>query len=125
MMSRQAAETYASWFRCMSDPTRLLVLHVLASAPQPMRVGEVADAVGIAQSTASVHLQRLLHEEFVLCERVATASLYVVNEACIEQFPRAAEMVMGTLSGSASGPRRGAPVVAPWRQRGAAREQKP
>lgn len=107
------AETYASWFRCLADPTRLRVLHTLASAARPMRVGEIADAVGIAQSTASVHLQRLLDDEFVLVDRAGTASWYAVNAACVEQFPQAAEQVMGTLAGSVPPP--GAEVEAPWR----------
>jgi DNA-binding transcriptional ArsR family regulator len=113
IMSRQAAEAYASWFRCLADPTRLQILHVLACELRPMRVGEIAEAVGIAQSTASVHLQRLLDDEFVLVDRSGTASWYIVNAACIEQFPQAAEQVMGTLVGSIPLPE--AEVKAPWR----------
>jgi len=77
-----------------------------------MRVGEVAAAVGVAQSTASVHLQRLLDDEFVLVDRSGTASWYIVNAACIEQFPQAAEQVMGTLVGTIPLP--DAEVEAPW-----------
>jgi DNA-binding transcriptional ArsR family regulator len=116
ILSRAAAEAYASWFRALADPTRLRVLHVLACALRPMRVGEVAEAVGIAQSTASVHLQRLLADEFVLVDRSGTASWYVVNAACLEQFPQAAEQVMGTLVGTVPLP--DVEVEAPW-QKGA------
>ncbi len=115
LLSRAAAEAYASWFRCVADPTRLQVLHTLASALRPMRVGEIAAAVGIAQSTASVHLQRLLDDEFVLVDRSGGASWYLVNAACIEQFPQAAEQVMGTLVGSIPLP--DADVRAPWHGR--------
>lgn len=113
ILSRSAAEAYASWFRCVADPTRLQVLHALACGLRPMRVGEIAEAVGIAQSTASVHLQRLLEDEFVLVERLGTASWYIVNSACIEQFPQAAERVMGTLVGTIPLPE--AEVEPPWR----------
>jgi len=112
LLSRSAAEAYASWFRCVADPTRLQVLHALACELRPMRVGEVAEAVGIAQSTASVHLQRLLDDEFVLVDRSGTASWYLVNAACLEQFPQAADQVMGTLVGSIPLP--DAEVEAPW-----------
>ena len=98
-LSRQQAETYASWFRCLADPTRLQVLFALASQRRPMRVGEIAEAIGFAQSTTSAHLQRLLDDEFVLVERSGTSSWFVLNEECIEQFPRAAEQVMGSLGG--------------------------
>lgn len=65
-----------------------------------MRVGEIVTAVGIAQSTASVHLQRLLEDEFVLVDRSGTASWFAVNEACIEAFPQAAKQVMGAVVGT-------------------------
>lgn len=112
-LTRSVAEAYSSWFRCLADPTRLQVLHAVASELRPMRVGEIAEAVGIAQSTASVHLRRLLDDEFVLVDRSGTASWYIVNAACIEQFPQAAEQVMGTLAGSVPIP--DAAVRAPWR----------
>ncbi|WP_308465342.1 ArsR/SmtB family transcription factor [Rathayibacter soli] len=111
-LSRERAETYASWFRCMADPTRLQVLHVLASEKRPMRVGEIAQTIGLAQSTISVHLQRLLDDEFVLLDRSGTSSWYIVNAACIEQFPRAAEQVMGSLAGKI--PAHELPTTAPW-----------
>src|SRR5680860_423799 len=98
ILGRAAAETYASWFRCMADPTRLQVLHSLASQTRPMRVGEIAQAVGIAQSTASVHLRRLLDDEFVLVDRSTNSSWYLINAECIEHFPRAAAQVMGALT---------------------------
>lgn len=112
VMDRARAEAYASWFRCVADPTRLQVLHVLASQMRPMRVGEIAEAVGVAQSTTSVHLQRLLDDEFVLVDRSGTSSWFIVNAACIEQFPQAAEQVMGTLAGTIPMP--DLPATAPW-----------
>ncbi|MQA79720.1 MAG: metalloregulator ArsR/SmtB family transcription factor [Streptosporangiales bacterium] len=114
LLDRRAAEVYASWFRCVADPTRLQVLHLLACELRPMRVGEIAGAVGIAQSTASVHLQRLLADEFVLVDRSGNASWYLVNEACIEQFPQAAEQIMGTLAGTLPLP--DTDVTPPWRR---------
>lgn len=123
ILSRSTAEAYASWFRCVADPTRLRVLHALALEKKPMRVGEVAEAVGIAQSTASVHLQRLLDDEFVLVERSGTASWYIVNAACIELFPQAAEQVMGILVGTSPLPE--TEVEPPWCRPAAAREKQP
>lgn len=87
-----------------------------------MRVGEIAEVVGIAQSTASVHLQRLLDDEFVLVDRSGTASWYILNGACITAFPEAADHVMGTLVGA--NPLPDAEVQAPWHGR-AERVHKP
>jgi DNA-binding transcriptional ArsR family regulator len=118
-LDRAAAEAYASWFRCVADPTRLQVLHVLASARRPLRVGDIAEAVGVAQSTVSAHLKRLLADEFVLVEHVGTASWFRVNAGCIEEFPAAAEQVMGHLTGTVG---RAASAAPPWRGRAASLE---
>ena len=112
-LDRNQAEAYASWFRCLADPTRLQVLFVLASEMRPMRVGEIADAIGFAQSTTSSHLQRLLEDEFVLVERSGTSSWFAINRACIEEFPQAAAIVMGNLGGAAPLP--DSLLGAPWR----------
>ncbi|WP_046472129.1 ArsR/SmtB family transcription factor [Allosalinactinospora lopnorensis] len=114
LIGHETAAVYASWFRCLAEPTRLRILHALACARRPMRVGELAEAVGVAQSTVSVHLRRLLDDEFVLVERIGTASWFTLNESCIEQFPAAAKQVMGSLTGYAPAP---ASAVPPWRER--------
>lgn len=97
-MERTTAEIYASWFRCVADPTRLQILHLLSRSGRPLRVGEIAEAVELSQSTASVHLRRLLEDEFVHVERVGTASWFTLNQACVSEFPRAAAAVMGGLA---------------------------
>ncbi len=120
-LDRVTAETYASWFRCLADPTRLQILHVLAGRARALRVGEVAQAVGVAQSTASVHLQRLLEDEFVRVDRSTNSSWYQINPDCIEEFPRAAAQVMGALSGTVPLPELS--PSAPWHQRAGAPRQ--
>lgn len=114
LLDRAAAEAYAAWFRCLADPTRLQILHALAGAGRPVRVGELADRLGLAQSTVSAHLERLLADEFVLVEHRGTASWFTVNAACVEDLPAAAEEVMGRLTG---GPGEAASPEPPWRGR--------
>jgi DNA-binding transcriptional ArsR family regulator len=97
MLDRASAVAYASWFRCLSDATRLQLLHVLATAGQPMAVGELVAETGVGQSTVSAHLRRLADLEFVFIERVGTASLVRVNPDCLAAFPSAAEAVMGLV----------------------------
>ena len=58
-IERDDAETWATWFRALGDPTRLLILNLLATAGRPMTVGEIVDAVDIGQSTVSHHLKIL------------------------------------------------------------------
>ena len=95
LMPRATAESYASWFRALADPTRVQVLHLLAASREPLTVGQVVERVGVAQSTVSHHLRILGGVGFVHMERVGTSSLFRVNERCLECFPTAADVVMG------------------------------
>ncbi|MGH8983894.1 MAG: ArsR/SmtB family transcription factor [Acidimicrobiia bacterium] len=114
-VDRHSADVWATWFRCLGDPSRVLILNRLAVARRPMTVGELVEAVDIVQSTVSHHLKLLADVGFVLVERQGTSSLYRVNEHCLAYFPSAAEVVMGQLP-------RYEPVAtscpAPWQQDG-------
>jgi DNA-binding transcriptional ArsR family regulator len=96
-IDRRSAEVWASWFRCLADPSRVLLLNRLAAARRSMTVGELVDAVDIGQPTVSHHLKVLAEVGFVHCEPKANTTLWSVNEACLERFPSAAELIMGVL----------------------------
>ena len=102
-IDRQSAETWATWFRALSDPTRIVILNLLATARAPLTVAEIVEAVDVGQSTVSHHLQILGDVRFVLVEREGTSSLWRINENCLGCFPTAAELVMGR-----------APTAAQW-----------
>jgi DNA-binding transcriptional ArsR family regulator len=95
LLNRASAETYASWFRALADPSRVQIVEYLARQGRPLTVGELVTAVGLAQSTVSQHLKILTEVRFVLVEPVGTARHYRINEACIACFPSAADVVMG------------------------------
>ncbi len=112
MLDRDTAETYASWFRCLADPTRLQLLHLLATSDGPRTVGELVRDLGVGQSTVSAHLRRLADLEFVWVEPVGTATQVRINDDCLTAFPTAADVVMGRLPVPAGADPRSA---APWR----------
>jgi len=95
ILERETAELYASWFRCLADPTRIQILNLLARERRPMSVGEIVAALEVGQSTVSEHLRRLAETCFVLVEHRGASSLFQINERCIACFPSAAELVMG------------------------------
>ena len=97
MLDRQAAEDYDSWFRCLADPTRIQILHLLATGGGPMTVGEIVRQVGVGQSTVSHHLKVLTQVRFVTVEHAGTSSRYQVNPRCLAAFPTAADVVMGRI----------------------------
>ena len=95
LLDRATAETYASWFKALADPSRVQIVEYLARQARPMPVGEIVAAVGLAQSTVSQHLKILADVRFVLTEAVGNARHYRINSNCIDCFPSAADVVMG------------------------------
>jgi DNA-binding transcriptional ArsR family regulator len=125
MLEREKAELYASWFRCLAEPTRIQILNLLARERRPMSVGEIVEAMDVGQSTVSQHLRRLAETCFVLVEHRGTSSLFRINESCIACFPSAAELVMGEPGLDAlPAPRPGATSRRARRQAASRREER-
>jgi L-amino acid N-acyltransferase YncA/DNA-binding transcriptional ArsR family regulator len=97
-LSPEDAATYARWFDCLADPTRVRVLHAVATEPAGIAIGELAERVGIGQSTCSHHVAKLAEVGFVCRRRRGTATVVTVNDACCTGLPHAADVVMGTLA---------------------------
>lgn len=110
LFDRETAETYASWFKALSDPTRIQILNLLAVAGDAMSVGEIVERSRVSQSTVSHHLKILADVRFVIRQRQGTSVLYRVNIACVAGFPSAADAVMGRQPPRESGSAR--PTVA-------------
>jgi DNA-binding transcriptional ArsR family regulator len=102
-VTRDQAQTWSSWFRALGDPTRVLILNLLADASRPMTVAEIVDALDVGQSTVSHHLRILGDVRFLLVDRAGTTSWWRMNDDCLSCFPSAAELVMGRL-----------PTTPPW-----------
>jgi L-amino acid N-acyltransferase YncA/DNA-binding transcriptional ArsR family regulator len=92
------AETFAHWFACLADPTRVKVLHAVAASPTPVTVGALAVEVGISQPTCSHHVRKLADVGFILVRKEGTQTMITVNDACCVGLPHAAEVVMGALA---------------------------
>ena len=97
-LSHEDADEYASWFRCLADGTRLLVLNIVATTGRAMTVGEIVDRAGVSQSTVSHHLRVLAEECFVHMRAEGTRTLVTVNRDCLKEFPEAAARIMGLES---------------------------
>ena len=98
-LTKGDAENYAEWFSLLADPTRVRLLHTLATSPAgAMRIGDLAEALAISQSTCSHHVEMLKKVGFVVVDKVGTSSMVSVNPACCTGLPHAADVVMGTLS---------------------------
>jgi DNA-binding transcriptional ArsR family regulator len=94
-LSRTAAEQWAACFRALSDPTRLAVLHTIATAGGPLSIGELVERVDVGQSTVSHHVRTLAEAGFVHHVREGTTSRVQVNRRCLDALPAAARGIMG------------------------------
>ena len=94
-LDRATAAEFASWFKALADPTRIQIVSLLARGGTPMSVGEIVAAVDVGQSTVSAHLKVLANVRFVLADHRGTATYYRINQACVDCFPNAADIVMG------------------------------
>lgn len=92
------AATYAEWFACLADPTRVRLLHAVAVAGRPVTVGELTEQMHISQSTCSHHVRKLAEVGFVTVRKEGTTTLVAVNAACCAGLPHAADVVMGVLA---------------------------
>jgi len=94
----EQSETYAAWFSCLSDPTRVRALSAVATAARgSIRIGDLAVQLGISQSTCSHHVSRLADAGFVRVDKVGRTTEVSVNVACCTGLPHAADVVMGSM----------------------------
>ncbi|WIX84065.1 GNAT family N-acetyltransferase [Amycolatopsis carbonis] len=91
------AATYAEWFACLAEPVRVRLLHAVATTPRGLTIGALTEILGTSQSTTSHHVRKLADVGFVHLEKVGTATVVTVNEACCSGLPHAADAVMGLL----------------------------
>ncbi|NED94688.1 metalloregulator ArsR/SmtB family transcription factor [Phytoactinopolyspora alkaliphila] len=91
------ASTYAEWFACLAEPTRVRLLHAVATAGT-ITVGELTEQLGISQSTCSHHVRKLADVGFVQLRKEGTTTVVAVNPACCTGLPHAADVVMGVLA---------------------------
>ncbi|RSM85990.1 GNAT family N-acetyltransferase [Kibdelosporangium aridum] len=94
----QDAATYAGWFACLAEPTRVRLLHTVATAARDVTIGDLTEALGISQSTCSHHVRKLAEVGFLRIRKEGTATLVAVNPACCTGLPHAADVVMGVLA---------------------------
>jgi L-amino acid N-acyltransferase YncA/DNA-binding transcriptional ArsR family regulator len=92
------AATYADWFACLAEPTRVRLLHAVATSPRGITVGALTEVLGTSQSTCSHHVRKLADIGFVHLRKEGTATLVTINQACCSGLPQAADAVMGLLA---------------------------
>lgn len=98
LLPEREAATYAEWFACLAEPTRVKLLHAVATAPRGLTVGALTEILGTSQSTCSHHVRKLADVGFLHLRKEGTATVVTVNQACCSGLPHAADAVMGLLA---------------------------
>lgn len=83
----------AALFRSLGDPARLAILRRLASTAG-VRVVDLVDALGLAQSTVSKHLACLRGCGLVISHPVGRASVFELAQPALIDVLAAAETVL-------------------------------
>ena len=94
----QDAATYAEWFACLAEPTRVRLLQAVAASDGGVTVGTLTKLLGISQSTCSHHVRKLAEIGFVRVRKDGKNTIVTVNQACCTGLPHAADVVMGALA---------------------------
>jgi ArsR family transcriptional regulator len=80
-------ERYADRFAAIGTEARLRILQLLLSAhPQGLVVGEIAQELGIPNSTLSHHLDKLKNEDLVQVRRESTFLRYSANTETLSEL---------------------------------------
>ena len=98
LLPESEAATYAEWFASLAEPTRVRLLHIVATTPAGATVGRLTELLGISQSTCSHHVRKLAEVGFLTLHKEGTSTRVTVNPACCVGLPHAADAVMGLLA---------------------------
>jgi DNA-binding transcriptional ArsR family regulator len=83
----QEAATYAEWFASLAEPTRVRLLHTVATTPGGITVGHLTELLGISQSTCSHHVRKLAEVGFLKLHKEGTSTGVMINPACCVSLP--------------------------------------
>jgi ArsR family transcriptional regulator len=72
----EEAETLASLFRALADPSRVRIVNLLANSDEPICVCNFMGPLGLSQGTVSFHLKKLLEAGLLEREQRGTWAFY-------------------------------------------------
>ncbi|WP_421083848.1 ArsR/SmtB family transcription factor [Rothia nasimurium] len=85
-LTENQAQTYAAYFKVLSDPARLQIVSIIAAQGcSPITVGELVDKMHIGQPTVSHHLKKLAEVGLIERQQQGRSAYYTVQ---IEAFRR-------------------------------------
>lgn len=89
----EALDQVASYFRALSEPTRLHILNLLRSGER--NVGELAQLTGYTAANVSRHLSYLTHQGLVKRDARGTSAYYSIADASVYAL---CDLVCGSIA---------------------------
>jgi ArsR family transcriptional regulator len=80
------ADTLASVFKALADPSRLRIVNLLANAPEAVCVCDFVPLLGLSQATVSFHLKKLVAVGLLDREEQGTWAYYSLNPEALARL---------------------------------------
>jgi ArsR family transcriptional regulator len=91
-MSEEDAETTAAVFKALSDPNRIRILNLLATAGRAVCVCDLTPELGLSQPTVSFHLKKLVHAGLLEREQRGIWAYYSVERGALARLATVFEL---------------------------------
>jgi ArsR family transcriptional regulator len=85
-LSDDEIETTAQLFKALGDPTRVRIVHLLATSDEPVCVCELTEPLGLTQPTVSHHLKKLTDAGLLTREQRGVWAYYTLDEDALSRL---------------------------------------
>ena len=85
-LSPEEAETTASVFKALADPTRVRIVNLLGAGAEPVCVCDINANFDLSQPTISHHLKKLVAAGVLTREQRGTWAYFALNREVLSQL---------------------------------------
>jgi ArsR family transcriptional regulator len=85
-LSDDEIETTAQLFKALGDPTRVRIVHLLATNEEPVCACELIEPLGLTQPTVSHHLKKLTDAGLIVREQRGVWAYYTLDEDALSRL---------------------------------------
>ena len=91
-LSQEEAEATADVFGVLSDPARVRIVNLIATAGEPVCACNLNEPVGLAQPTVSHHLKKLVESGLLEREQRGRWAYFSLREDAVEKLAAVADL---------------------------------
>ena len=91
-LSQEEAQATADLFSVLSDPARVRIVNLIATAGEPVCACNLNEPVGLAQPTVSHHLKKLVEAGLLEREQRGRWAYFSLREDAVEKLAAVADL---------------------------------